>query len=494
MNTYNKANLITRQDNKIKQGKRLPNIKLFLKMIAIAALISLFVVSIGASFSTASTVIRNTGKISLTLTSPLHVEGNKIKDADNNTIYLRGAGKIHWDDDPTGWWWPEGGAWYQGYCTWNENAVRYHLRQMKSWGMNVVRFHTVADWWIQDYVTLGGYSGSYRNNLKRTFEIAAQEGMYVIMDLFSPVNGSWMLENEGPPGIPFAPYTYYPEATRIFPDKQAFVNYWADVASELKNYNNVLFELYNEPHAEEAQQHGVPVEIARNDWFDAVQKAITAIRNTGAQNIIVVQWHMCAVPYMGWEAANAGDLTWIEQYPLNDKTGNILYSTHLYRAYLNPNWYDGYNYNYSLAAMENCKLKYVVENLSKPLIIGEIGVNMWFDGIELQRELDWARNVLNICNQWGISYSAWDWDIVDTWHLISLNGLPEPSEWGQILIDAIAQGGTRISSQTFLKIQSAFLQSLTSKLSFSDQNAMEVKIPFFDVAICRQSRNKKILL
>jgi hypothetical protein len=376
---------------------------------------------------------------------PLHIEGRNIKSSLDRVVYLRGTGKIHWDDDPTGWWAPQGGAWYGGYLDWDETAVRYHLRTMHQvWGLNVVRFHTVADWWIKDQVTLKTYSGSYRNNLKRTFQIAKEEGMYVIMDLFSPVNGSWMYDTgHYPPGLPFPPYTY-PEAAAVLGSKQAFVNYWASVATELKGYTNVLFELYNEPHALDANARGIDTATARDDWFDAVQKAITAIRNAGANNIIVVQWHLCAVPYMGWEAPNAGDLTWIEMYPLNDTTGNILYSTHLYRCDLNPAWYDGYDYNYTLAGIEDIKAKYVIEVLNKPLIFGEMGVNMWFEGIELERELAWARNVLDISNQLGISYSVWDWEVVDTWHLLSDTSLmiPPPSEWGQILIDAVAQGGT----------------------------------------------------
>lgn len=415
---------------------------LVILLLSVILALALLLPSVSSILS-GSSMIRSSGNI--VHLSPLHVDGKYLKDDLGSVIYLRGCGKIHWDDDPTGWWWPQGGAWYQNYLTWDPNAVRYQLQQMKSWGMNVVRFHTVADWWIQDNVTVGSYVGSYRNNLKQTFAIAQQLGMYVIMDLFNPTNFARNMTDQGISSLPFPPYSTA-LASSVIGSKQAFADYWGNVANELGGYFNVLFELYNEPNT----PSGFNVTTARNDWFNAVQMAIDSIRSKGATNMIVVQWEPCAVPYL---AANAGNLYWVENYPLNDSTGNILYSTHLYRTYYNPNWYNGYEYNYTLAAMENCEIKYIVDTLNKPLIIGEIGVNTWSDNVtkdssgltELQKELAWATNVLNICNQWGISYSAWDWTITDRWCLISLDGLPKPSAWGQVLIEAIAEGGTHAS-------------------------------------------------
>lgn len=59
-------------------------------------------------------------------------------------------------------------------------------------------------------------------------------------------------------------------------------------------------------------------------------------------------------------------------------------------------------------------------------------------------ELTWAKNVMNISNQWGMGYSAWSWEVVDQWHLLDQSGqmIPPPSIWGQALIDAVAAGGT----------------------------------------------------
>jgi hypothetical protein len=392
-----------------------------------------------AQSMTTSSKVESSGTIFYGPISPLHIDGRYIKNAAGNIVYLTGAGKWGWDDDPTGWWVPEGDSYPAGYGVWNETAVRANLHAMASWGLNVVRFHTVADWWIKDSVTFNGRTGSYRNNLERTFQIAAEEGMYVIMDLFSPVNGSWLYNTgNSAPSLPFPPYEYA-EAATVLGSKQAFVNYWASVANETKAYPNVLFELYNEPNADAAVTKGISVTTARDDWFDATQKAITAIRNTGARNIVVVQWQYGAVPYIG-SGTVAGDLSWIWAYTLDDPLGNILYSTHLYRDSLNPNWYSGYNYTNALNGMKNIKADYVVQTLNKSLIIGEIGADMQFQGQELQHELDWATNMLNISNLWGISYSVWDWGSSDAWHLLSKGTMiPPPSAWGQVLITAVAE-------------------------------------------------------
>lgn len=414
--------------------------------VIILALSFLLLIQTACSIATVSHVVSNSGRISVM--TPLHVEGSSIKDSYGNTVILRGTGKVHWDDDPTGWWLPisGSGSWQQGYLNWNEANVRANLRAMKSWGMNVVRFHINAEWWLQDTVTKEGYTGSYRDNLKRTYEIAAEEGLYVIMDLFPQANGG--TKNY----IPWAPYTA--ASTALFASKQAFVDYWINVANELKDYPNVIFELVNEPHAAEATSLGFTVAQARNDYFDGIQKAITAIRGTGATNLIIVTWGLAAVPHMGWEDACNVNLGYVEQYPLVDPLNGLVYTAHLYRTHLNPIWGPSYNYTDCYAKMVQLQVQYVVQNLSKPVIIGEMGVNMYEDNTvikssgltSLGEELQWARNVLNICNQWGVGYSVWEWSLPSQWQLSS--GLPSsagtaaPTAWGQVLIDSIANGNS----------------------------------------------------
>ncbi len=401
------------------------------------------------SLMNASSSIHSSGSIAYM--SPLHVDGKYLKDVFGNIIYLRGCGIYQYANDPTGWWWPEGGVWYQGHLVWDEDAVRYHMQQMHNWGINCVRFHTSAEWWIQDIIDLEPLGGegttSYRYNLKRTAAIAAEEGLYVIFDLWGVKSGWWYYTHDySTSPVPYSPYLKYPEEEEIFPNgKQSFADYWASVAGELKIYSNVIFELYNEPNGWGYLEE---IETFRNDWFEAMQMAIDAIRDTGAENLILCEWGMSTSPENTWEHFISPTLDWIEHANLEDTAGNLFYAGHMYRTYYSPQWYDAYIYDNCYTKMQQCKFEYAVNTLNVPVIVGEIGVNLWEDDViilpsgltALGQELQWARNVFNICNQWGIGYNAWDWTIVDQWHLVSSDGLPAPSAWGQVLIDAVMSG------------------------------------------------------
>lgn len=400
-------------------------------------------------------LIRSSG--SIFYMSPIHVEGKDIKDSLGNTVYLRGVGHFRYATDPTGMWALDGvgEAWYSGQFRWNEQAVRDNMKAMKSWGFSLVRFHTTADWWLQDTVSVGGYTGSYRDNLKRTIEIAAEEGLYVLFDLWGLVNGDYgYSQGWSAPRMPFPPYLTHPEEEAVFSSKQDFVDYWISVANELKDYPNVLFELYNEPHSSFDISYTESL-VERSDWFDACQQAVDAIRATGSKNLIVLHWYLGNVPYVtGF--SQGGGLDWVEDCPVTDTEGNLVYSMHCYRTYYNPTWYDGWDYDYTYAAMENMLVDYVVDTLEKPVILGEMGVNMWENDVTVNpesgltnrgQELAWAANVLDVCNQWGVHYAVWSWEVIDQWYILSQTDgpmIPPPSTWGQVLVDAVAEGGTII--------------------------------------------------
>ena len=106
------------------------------------------------------------------------------------------------------------------------------------------------------------------------------------------------------------------------------IKFWQTVANApgIKGANNVLFEICNEPIDIESS-------FGANDWgFGSspywaaisrfMQPVVNAIRNTGADNIILI-------PGLGWEGDYAG-------FPANPVTGtNIGYAAHLYPGYGN---------------------------------------------------------------------------------------------------------------------------------------------------------------
>jgi len=372
------------------------------------------------SFPVSNVTIRNSGSIGTI--SPLHVEGRYIKDVFNNTIILRGVNQEGFLDSPNGWWNPEGGGYTSGLGIWNPEAVKYNLDGMKSWRCNVLRLHTNIQWWLEN-------NSGYRQHITDVLTWAQERGIYVIFEPFCVKIGP-QYEMPFPPYIP-------PEQEAVIPSEQAFIDYWASVATELENFPNVLFELYNEPHGNTT---------ARDHWFDAVQKCINAIRATGADQIIIVQWGYgigCNLNYPP-PVNTAATMNWVELYPLSDPQNNIVYSFHNYRGDFHktvPTRVNIWEYDDIKLGLQYCLVDYVINNLTKPVLCGEIGANMWTTGEGLTQELAYFNNSLTIYNEWNISYLAWVWTIpAHMKHGVLQNGypwLPPPNAAGDILIASI---------------------------------------------------------
>jgi len=402
--------------------------------------------------------------------SPLHVEGKDIKNESGCVVYLRGVGRWAFYYTPTGWF-MSGTMWEDD--VWDESIVRFQLQTIKSWGANHIRFHTVGDWWKQDTVTYKGYTGSYRNNLRRVIEIAGEEGLYVIVNHYSPI--SYQTSPNHGSGMPYAPYSgsdESPGATpamhSVFPNKQAFIDYWANgvdgVADVLGDLPNVIFEIQNEPHALGAQISGYDPVVVRDDFMDAQQQSITAIRNiANSQNLIMVTWGVGMIPSGGLNIFDS-DMSWAYTYSdkLVDPLNNLVYVGHLYRRPFHTDW--AVDKNTLRAQFENIFVKQVSQE--HPVIFGEMGVSMAYAGANLPEELTWARNTLEICNEWGIGYSAWVWEPMpyadqDWWLYEDLSNIT-PTAWGQVLIDATAEGGTTVCNGTVTTTVSGFPTTSTT--------------------------------
>lgn len=91
---------------------------------------------------------------------PLHVDGRDLKDPSGKVVLLRGINHHGFLDVPDGSWDAPGAPLYSGMGSWNPAVVKQTLHQFRQLGFNVVRFHTVIDWWKNDVQT---YQDSYRN-------------------------------------------------------------------------------------------------------------------------------------------------------------------------------------------------------------------------------------------------------------------------------------------------------------------------------------------
>ncbi len=100
--------------------------------------------------------------------------------------------------------------------------------------------------------------------------------------------------------------------------RAAFVNFWVKLAIQFKNNNNVIFGLMNEPH-------DMPTEL----WLDDANAAISAIRDTGAQNLILVPGNAYTGAHSwndSWYGTPNGEI----MQNITDPGNNFVFEVHQY--------------------------------------------------------------------------------------------------------------------------------------------------------------------
>ncbi len=376
----------------------------------------------------------------------LHVEGRHIKDSRGQVVILRGVNQPGFADTPTGLWNPKGGSLFSGVRRWGPDAVKANLDAMERWGLNVVRGHQAVRYWIdnegktRDGTKIGI---TYREAVKEVVKLCADRQMYYIFDPYC-IRG-YGEEGSGQDPMPFPPYSIEHQkklVPPVIPGEAAFVQYWRDVATELKPFPNVIFEIFNEP----VPVKGVGKEQAMRDWRRVWQECVDAIRSTGATQPIVIQWDYgiwCNLNFPPPRNAGA-TMDWVEKNPFHDPLGNLVYSFHIYRYhgsfhYSLPERKNVWEYGDIRKGLELCLVDNVLRKLNKPVICGEIGANMWCRGEELKRELACLENSLKIFGELGIGYVVWVWTSpahMNCGVLQNAMWVPGPNEAGRTLIEA----------------------------------------------------------
>lgn len=346
------------------------------------------------------TAIPSSGKIAIV--SPLHVEGRYIKDILNNTVVLRGVWLAEYADSCVG-------AWGRDYYSWNEANVRADMQNLRDvWHVNTVCTFIWGNWWRDNLaVTLGGYSTShhYRFAIKEAARIAQEYGLYFQLRLWAPE------QLEGRVTQPYQPYSNW-----SVPD---FIDFWVSVATELKDYPNVIFTLYDEPTGDQ------------QTWFNVANQTIAAIRTVGADQLIVIHWDYC------------GSCMWMENWMQGGyPTKNILFSNHIYRVHgtfaYDPSAPTDIDYIRDFLGTKpqgdtytGAGYRYITDTYNIPIWVSAIGA---YGGATNDAEYTYFNNTLQVLNEWNISYCAYQW---------FRGGLPwfigyhEPNRVGQALIDAI---------------------------------------------------------
>jgi hypothetical protein len=343
--------------------------------------------------------------------------GNTLKNPQGGSVVLRGVNYSDWSNDPGGQWRANGETLWQGNYDYRSSAVIDNLDTLVAWGCNVIRVHIAAEEWKND-------PRNFRANFQNFLGLARSRGIYVMVVVYS----GRVYPNNGQFELPYGSYVPAGPDRDLLPTRQSFVDLWASIATVLKGYDNLLFEPYNEPHGD------TTVEA---EYFAMMQSLITAVRATGAQQPIVVQWDFNS--WTNVQFLNGSTLHWVYDYALNDPQNNLIISTHTYANCAHvatgnviTNVSDVY------ASMGTYTAASLIERVSQefPLLIGEIGAA---DGNA--QEARFMATALKRFNDLGIGYLGWSWSTSMGYSLLQGDiWVPAPSDRGTILIQAITSG------------------------------------------------------
>ncbi len=256
-------------------------------------------------------------------TPPLHVEGNKLKDPTGKDVLLHG-----WMQPTASWF--NGNRWYDDPSNWlDTNNVAGFLNFMKriatlmtdtspkygydhGWYASFVRVNTdaIGGW----SASSGLYDTSQFNGWINNFIVPyanhlSSRGLYLVLSATGPIN----TPNNGAQNAGVV-------------EQQRLRTFWSTVAGApgVKNANNIMFELMNEPVDIESSPGNGDWGNHQDKYFSAftnwIQPIIDTIRSTGANNVI---W----VPTLEWQGS---PYQW-DIYPFSGS--NIGVACHYYPAY-----------------------------------------------------------------------------------------------------------------------------------------------------------------
>jgi hypothetical protein len=364
----------------------------------------------------------------------LNVVGSSLVNLQGDSVILHGVNAFAFTDAPGGFWYGSLHNNYDAYLA-GSTQLNAQLDAIKSWGGNCIRVLTAAQYWIDN-------TGNTRQIYQDFATRCAQRGIYVIYE-------GWMVEANGQQNdLPYPPYTpgQGTDPGAVIGSEQDYINYMTSEAQILKDYPNVILGMWNEPVLANT--------TVEANWFNVVQRAITSMRATGCNNVILVQdgygtsvnlnWYTLP-PNPPFEAAGQNALDWIENYPLSGL--NIAYQTHLYDSIQTSGDYGVYpgygsnnvTYDQVMLGFQYMWFQYVTQTLHKCLIIGEIGCLTSLSGQAQTDEYNTFNNYLMALNNLSIGYTAWTFRVGVPYALIS-SDYPTytPTTAGTILKNNIA--------------------------------------------------------
>jgi hypothetical protein len=327
----------------------------------------------------------------------LHVSGNKILTAAGRTYRLLGVNMSSGEF-----------ACVQGKGVFDNNPVdQAAVDAMKTWNIHSVRIPLNEDCWLGTFGTPSG--AAYQQAVKSFVDLLVANGINPILDLH------W---NHGAyTGNVSACADANATCQKPMPDAQFAPTFWSQVATMFKGSNAVIFDLFNEPFPDAANNFsnataawtclrdggtctGITYQVA------GMQSLVNAVRATGATNVIMTAG-------LTW----TNDLTqWLTFKP-TDPAGNLVASWH--------------SYNFNACTNTTCWDNTIGTVAAQvPVTAGEIGQNTCAH--------DYIDQVTAWADAHGVGYLAWTWN---AWGICPGSG--------NVLIDDFAGTATASYGQGF---------------------------------------------
>jgi aryl-phospho-beta-D-glucosidase BglC (GH1 family) len=239
---------------------------------------------------------------------------------------------------------------------------------MRSWHINTVRIPINEDCWLGINGVPPAYSGiAYRSAIEAYVAELNRQGLYVIVDVHWSGVGS----------EPSIGQQYMLDAGHGYA-------LWRSLARAFKGRPAVLFDLYNEPnHLALTPAEAWRCWLGGCGVYAGMQGLVSAIRSTGATNVITVAG-------VGWAS---DDSQWLQHEPY-DPLHQLAAAFHLYRAH-------------TLCTTESCWNQSLLPLAAQvPVVDDEFG--------EMQcgqtTALEWLRQWMSYATAHGFSMLAWSWN------------------------------------------------------------------------------------
>jgi hypothetical protein len=272
----------------------------------------------------------------------------------------------------------------KGQGIWDGPMDQASVAAMRSWDVNAVRVPLNEGCWNGESYIAAQYRGAnYRRAVESYVQLLNRNGIVAILDLhwsdglYTGLHGHCKTTAEA-------------VCQKPMPDAAQSIPFWTSMARTFKSDNAVVFDIFNEPYPDfvanitRAQAwrcwlRGGSYCIAAGYGYQPVgmQTLVTAIRSTGARNVILLGG-----------VAYANNLTgWLTHEP-RDPDHNLAASWHYYP--------------WNACSARSCWNSQVAPVIAKvPVIVDEFG------------ETNCADNFINPLIRWldarSTSYLAWAW-------------------------------------------------------------------------------------